>query len=134
MQDLSAALATRNLQDAIGNSGSNQLFILQSADVVERQAVCGNLVCEAGERPSTNNSANGGGDTSPAAWHATACTSCMSAVHGPLSMVCMAGLPGCDAALLPEVAAEFLDQAVDPMCLSKSCSALVIMRPQTPAR
>lgn len=60
VQDLGAALAARNLQDAIGNSGSNQLFILQSADVVERQAVCDNQVCEAGERPSTANGANGG--------------------------------------------------------------------------
>lgn len=59
-QDLGAALAARNLQDAIGDSGSNQLFILQSADVVERQAICDNLVCEAGERPSTANGANGG--------------------------------------------------------------------------
>ena len=53
-------MAARNLQDAIGDSGSNQLFILQSADVVERQAICDNLVCEAGERPSTANGANGG--------------------------------------------------------------------------
>ena len=59
-QDLGAALAARNLQDAIGNSGSNQLFILQSADVVERQAICNNQVCEAGERPSSANGANGG--------------------------------------------------------------------------
>ncbi len=60
MQDLSAALATRNLQDSIGDSGTNQVFILQSADLVERQAVCGNLVCEAGERPSSVDGSNGG--------------------------------------------------------------------------
>ena len=60
LQDLGAALAARNLQDAIGNSGSNQLFILQSADVVERQAICDNQVCEAGERSSSANGANGG--------------------------------------------------------------------------
>ena len=63
LQDLSAALATRNLQDSIGDSGSNQVFILQSADLVERQAVCGNLVCEAGERPSSIDGANGGNHT-----------------------------------------------------------------------
>lgn len=60
LQDLGAALAARNLQDAIGNSGSNQLFILLTADVVERQAICDNQVCEAGERPSSVNGANGG--------------------------------------------------------------------------
>ncbi|DBA71983.1 TPA: hypothetical protein ACH3X2_010728 [Trebouxia sp. C0005] len=58
--DLSAALATRNLQDSVGSSGTNQVFILQSADLVERQAVCGNLVCEAGERPSSADGSNGG--------------------------------------------------------------------------
>ena len=53
-------MATRNLQDSIGSSGTNQVFILQSADLVERQAVCGNLVCEAGERPSSVDGSNGG--------------------------------------------------------------------------
>ena len=60
MQDLSAALATRNLQDSIGSSGANQLFTLESAELVERESICGNLVCEAGERPTTTNGANGG--------------------------------------------------------------------------
>ncbi|KAL3138790.1 hypothetical protein ABBQ32_005632 [Trebouxia sp. C0010 RCD-2024] len=58
--DLSAALATRNLQDSIGSSGADQLFTLESAELVERQSICGNLVCEAGERPTTTNGANGG--------------------------------------------------------------------------
>ena len=65
MQDLSAAMASRNLTDSIGDSGANQLFILQSVETVERQAVCGNLVCEAGERPSTSNGANGGDSHAP---------------------------------------------------------------------
>lgn len=60
LQDLSAAVATRNLQDSIGSAGSNQVFMLQSADLVERRSICGNLVCEAGERPTTTNGANGG--------------------------------------------------------------------------
>lgn len=60
LQDLSAALATRNLQDSIGSSGADQLFTLESAELVERQSICGNLVCEAGERPTTTNGANGG--------------------------------------------------------------------------
>lgn len=64
-QDLSAALATRNLQDSIGSSGSNQVFILQSADLVQRQGVCGNLVCEAGERPTTSNGATTGNSPLP---------------------------------------------------------------------
>ena len=50
----------RNLQDSIGSSGSNQVFILQSADLVQRQGICGNLVCEAGERPVTANGATTG--------------------------------------------------------------------------
>ena len=59
LQDLRAALATRRLQDAVGQTASNQLFILQAPTTVARVSVCGNQVCEHGERP-TNGTANGG--------------------------------------------------------------------------
>lgn len=49
-QDLRASIATSNLQKATGQSAANQLFVLQNATLVEREAICGNLVCEAGER------------------------------------------------------------------------------------
>ena len=49
-QDLRAAAATRHLQDAIGQGSANQLFVLVSVSLVERSAICGNQVCEAGER------------------------------------------------------------------------------------
>ncbi len=50
LQDLRASIATSNLQKATGKSAANQLFVLQNATLVEREAICGNLVCEAGER------------------------------------------------------------------------------------
>jgi len=50
LQDLRAAAATRALQDAAGQSASNQLFVLLGAPLVARAAVCGNQVCEPGER------------------------------------------------------------------------------------
>lgn len=80
LQDLSAAVATRNLQDSIGSAGSNQLFILRSADLVERRSICGNLVCEAGERPTTTNGANGGAQLPPLA-DPTACCCFMFSQH-----------------------------------------------------
>lgn len=49
-QDLRAAAATRHLQDAIGQGSANQLFVLLGVSLVERSAICGNQVCEAGER------------------------------------------------------------------------------------
>ncbi|KAK9854809.1 hypothetical protein WJX84_004417 [Apatococcus fuscideae] len=49
-EDLRASIATSNLQKATGKSAANQLFVLQNATMVERAAICGNLVCEAGER------------------------------------------------------------------------------------
>ena len=51
-QDLRSSIATSNLQKATGQSAANQLFVLQNATLVEREAICGNLVCEAGERSS----------------------------------------------------------------------------------
>ena len=58
-QDLRASTAFRNLQDAIGTSPANALLILTAAPRVERQAVCGNEMCEAGERSTGNGSALG---------------------------------------------------------------------------
>ena len=52
VQDLRSSIATSNLQKATGQSAANQLFVLQNATLVEREAICGNLVCEAGERSS----------------------------------------------------------------------------------
>ena len=50
MQDLRAAQATRQLQDAIGQTSGNQLLVLQDVPRVQRTAICGNQVCEPGER------------------------------------------------------------------------------------
>ena len=50
MQDLRAAQATRALQDAAGQASPNQLLVLLGAPLVERGAICGNQVCEPGER------------------------------------------------------------------------------------
>lgn len=53
-QDLRAALATRRLQDASGQASPNQLLVLLDTPLVERTAICGNQVCESGERaPAT---------------------------------------------------------------------------------
>ena len=49
-QDLRASIATVALQNAIGAASANDLFILTSVALVERTAVCGNQVCEPGER------------------------------------------------------------------------------------
>ena len=49
-QDLKAAQATRQLQDAIGRTPGNQLLVLQDVRQVQRTAICGNQVCEPGER------------------------------------------------------------------------------------
>ena len=49
-QDLRAAQATRALQDAAGQASGNQLLVLLDAPLVQRQAICGNQVCEPGER------------------------------------------------------------------------------------
>ncbi|KAK9917449.1 hypothetical protein WJX75_004476 [Coccomyxa subellipsoidea] len=48
--DLRAALATRALQDAQGQASANQLFVLLGSPLVARAAICGNQVCEPGER------------------------------------------------------------------------------------
>ena len=55
-QDLRASIATVSLQNAIGAASANQLFILLSVSLVDRVAVCGNLVCEPGERVPTGSS------------------------------------------------------------------------------
>ena len=52
-QDLRASVATVALQSAIGAASANELFILTSTSLVERTAVCGNQVCEPGERVPT---------------------------------------------------------------------------------
>ena len=49
-QDLSAAQATRKLQDAAGQTSGNQLLVLLDAPLVQRTPICGNQVCEPGER------------------------------------------------------------------------------------
>jgi hypothetical protein len=49
-QDLRAAQATRALQDAAGQTSGNQLLVLLDAPLVQREAMCGNQVCEPGER------------------------------------------------------------------------------------
>ncbi|CAL5224259.1 g6916 [Coccomyxa viridis] len=48
--DLSAAQATRKLQDAAGQTSGNQLLVLLDAPLVQRTPICGNQVCEPGER------------------------------------------------------------------------------------
>ena len=50
VQDLRAAQATRQLQDAVGQTSGNQLLVLQDVPRVQRTAICGNQVCEPGER------------------------------------------------------------------------------------
>ena len=50
LQDLRAAQATRQLQDSIGQTSGNQLLVLQDVPRVQRTAICGNQVCEPGER------------------------------------------------------------------------------------
>ena len=50
LQDLRASLATRRLQDAVGEASANTLFILAASPQIQRKALCGNQVCEAGER------------------------------------------------------------------------------------
>ena len=50
VQDLSAAQATRKLQDASGQTSGNQLLVLLDAPLVQRTPICGNQVCEPGER------------------------------------------------------------------------------------
>ena len=52
LQDLRASLATSRLQDAVGEASDNRLFILSSIKGVRRSSLCGNQVCEAGERYS----------------------------------------------------------------------------------
>ena len=49
-QDLSAAGSTRKLQDAAGQTSRNQLLVLLDAPLVQRMPICGNQVCEPGER------------------------------------------------------------------------------------
>ena len=49
-QDISAAQATRKLQDAAGQTSGNQLLVLLDAPLVQRASICGNQVCEPGER------------------------------------------------------------------------------------
>ena len=49
-QDLRAAQATRQLQNAIGQTSGNELLVLQDVPRVQRAAICGNQVCEPGER------------------------------------------------------------------------------------
>lgn len=58
-QDLRAAAATRLLEDALGAAAGNQLFLLAGVRRVARAAVCGNQVCEAGERAPAANSTLG---------------------------------------------------------------------------
>ncbi|BDA48393.1 probable disintegrin and metalloproteinase with thrombospondin mo at N-terminal half [Coccomyxa sp. Obi] len=48
--DLRAAQATRALQDAVGQGSASQLFVLVGTSLVARAAICGNQVCEPGER------------------------------------------------------------------------------------
>ena len=50
VQYLSAAQATRKLQDAAGQTSGNQLLVLLDALLVQRTPICGNQVCEPGER------------------------------------------------------------------------------------
>lgn len=52
-QDLRAAQTTRKLQDAMGQTSGNQLLVLLDAPLVQRTAICGNQVCEPGERAIT---------------------------------------------------------------------------------
>ena len=55
-QDIRAASATRALQDAAGQASNNALLVLLGAPLVARAAVCGNQVCEAGERAPASTS------------------------------------------------------------------------------
>ncbi|KAK9815540.1 hypothetical protein WJX72_005402 [[Myrmecia] bisecta] len=65
LQDLRTSLATERLQAAVGQASTNQLFILTALPLVERAAICGNQVCEAGERaPSTATESGCPGDCS----------------------------------------------------------------------
>ena len=49
-QDLSAAQAMRKLQDAAGQTSGNQLLVLLDVPLVQQAPICGNQVCEPGER------------------------------------------------------------------------------------
>ena len=49
-QDLSAAQATRKMQDAAGQTSGNHLLVLLDATLLQRTSICGNQVCEPGER------------------------------------------------------------------------------------
>ena len=72
MQDLRAALATRALQDAVGQGSASQLFVLVGTPLVARAAICGNQVCEPGERaPADAN--NLGGRSWIFAWYLSKC-------------------------------------------------------------
>lgn len=64
MQDLRASIATRNLQNVVGEASSNQLFILTALPEVRREALCGNQVCESGERPSSGGTSGMSGQIS----------------------------------------------------------------------
>ena len=63
VQDIRAASATRALQDAAGQASNNALLVLLGAPLVARAAVCGNQVCEAGERAPASTSNLGGEHT-----------------------------------------------------------------------
>jgi hypothetical protein len=59
LQDLRASAATRALEDALGAAAGSTLFLLAGVRRVARAAVCGNQVCEAGERAPAANSTLG---------------------------------------------------------------------------
>ena len=61
VQGLLASLAAVDLQNAVGTASTGQLFLLKSVLNLERSPICGNLVCETGERPVNGNSTGGKG-------------------------------------------------------------------------
>jgi hypothetical protein len=66
---LRAARATRTLEDAARQASPNQLLVLLGAALVERSALCGNQVCEAGERAPAGASGLGAHARKRLIWH-----------------------------------------------------------------
>ncbi|KAK9836307.1 hypothetical protein WJX81_004003 [Elliptochloris bilobata] len=93
--DLRASAATRHLEDALGNAAGNQMFLLAGVRRVARTAVCGNQVCEAGERAPAANSTLGPSADPP-------CSGAGLCLSASGACACWVGYDGADCSLCAE--------------------------------